>query len=642
MKTFRNIFAVFAALVFAVFFYVTYPAPRDLIIYVVNFLGAAAIIIIYTMFGSGLLRAAGIKTSGFETFALSFGAAYAAMGIIMFLAGMFPAYNIFFAYGLALAICVVFAREAAVLYGSLAAGVRQLKRGNYTFREAAFACLLAAAGVYFALVVITPAVYYDSLVYHLALPSRYIAEGRLVDTPENIFSYFPQLHQMNGIFFSLITYETGVKALNLYMAILAVGATALAAKNAGGSSKAAVAAAITCPLLLLSSSRMGAELPLMFFTMLMLYGMGRRGRDGNSLILAGIFAGCAMGVKYTGVIVFIFFTGWAFTETLRKKIKPTAFLAAVCAGVLMVLPYLIRNYFFTADPFYPFFPGAFGLAGSRLNDAAAYVGHVGGFGSGKNILDFIVSPFKAVFERNAFGGDAVSPIIILGPVLALIFCAGQTAVMLLFWIFYYTVWFFTGSVLRFLTPLEMVSAAMAAAAFTRFGNGKGTAYLKWGAIAVFISVQAAAGIYFSEKYLRPWSVFVMSREDYMGKKITYYKAAAFLNNMKEKGRALFIGEARSAYCERAVMAYTVFNTRQYTGLIDAEGNGERFLTFLGANGIKFVMINFNEMERLKDSGFADVYGMCRSDGFKKFMDKNFQKLYSDENAEVYRLNSSLN
>jgi hypothetical protein len=473
------------------------------------------------------------------------------------------------------------------------------------------------------------------------LPSRYIAEGMLVDTPENIFSYFPQLHQMNGIFFSLVTYETGVKVLNLYMAILAIGVTAMAAKNAGGSSKAAVAVAITCPLLLLNSSRIGAELPLMFFTMLMLYEMGCRGRDGNSLILAGIFAGCAMGVKYTGVIVFIFFVGWALTGTLRKKIKPAVFLAAVCAGVLMVLPYLIRNYFYTADPFYPFFSGMFGLAGSRLNDASAYIGHVSGFGSGKGVMDFIISPLRAVFERNAFGGDAVSPIIILGPVLALIFCTGQTAVLLLFWIFYYTAWFFTGSVLRFLTPLEMVSAAMAAVAFTRFGNGS-RAYLKWAAIAAVIFVQAAAGIYFSEKYLQPWSTFVMSREDYMGRKITYYKAAAFLNNLKEKGRALFIGEARSAYCERPVIAYTVFNTRQYPGFIDSVGNGEKFISFLGTNGIRFIMINFNELDRLKDSGFADVYGMCRSDGFKKFMDKNFQKLYSDENAEVYRLNSSMN
>jgi hypothetical protein len=41
-----------------------------------------------------------------------------------------------------------------------------------------------------------PPTYYDSLVYHLALPLRYLQEGRIGFVPYNQYAHFPQNMEM--------------------------------------------------------------------------------------------------------------------------------------------------------------------------------------------------------------------------------------------------------------------------------------------------------------------------------------------------------------------------------------------------------------------------------------------------------------
>jgi hypothetical protein len=51
------------------------------------------------------------------------------------------------------------------------------------------------------------------------------------------------------------------------------------------------------------------------------------------------------------------------------------------------------------------------------------------------------------------------------------------------------------------------------------------------------------------------------------------------------------------------------------------------------------MVNRAETERLKDSGYGVVHELIYSGSFRKYMDKYFEKIYSDENCDVYALKS---
>ncbi|HRU38868.1 MAG TPA: hypothetical protein P5511_03245, partial [Candidatus Goldiibacteriota bacterium] len=99
---------------------------------------------------------------------------------------------------------------------------------------------------------------------------------------------------------------------------------------------------------------------------------------------------------------------------------------------------------------------------------------------------------------------------------------------------------------------------------------------------------------------------------------------------------LFLGEARTFYCEKPVLAYTVFNRREI--LAGFDGLDEKnILTGLALRNIGYIMVNREELERLKGSGYSDVYSIVKSPKFNNIMDKYFKKIYSDNSCDIYEL-----
>jgi 4-amino-4-deoxy-L-arabinose transferase-like glycosyltransferase len=494
----------------------------------------------------------------------------------------------------------------------------------------------AAAGfvfIYLFFTCLTPPVYYDTLVYHLAVPEQYIQAGRIINMKENIFSFFPQLMQMNCLFFLLISGELSVKLLYFFMAIMSAAALAGMAAELKADKKISVLLLAACPLFLVNASRAGAELPLMFFTTLLVYILikgcetGFKTADG---LLAGIIAGSIISIKYTGVTVYFFGAAVFLFMLIRKKAGIKGLMSYLLVPGLIVLPYLIRNYLYTGDPFYPFLTGISGVSAGLKADAAVYLSHVSGFGLPHSFFNLLISPFAVVYNEKLFGGDVLSPLFLIAFVLLPLTDIKKTGMPALFMVFYFIAWFFTGEVLRFLLPVVPVAAVIAGCAYANTSSK-----LKYPAFVLLIAVQAVSSLYFGEKYLKPFELFVLDRGEYIGRNITYYKAAEFINENTEPGaRILVLGDARSSYIKRPVLAYTVFNARSiFEGF--KEAGDDKILYGFKLRNIRYMFVNWTELYRLKDAGYGDVAALAGDAKFKNIMDKYFKKIYSDDNCDVY-------
>jgi len=133
--------------------------------------------------------------------------------------------------------------------------------------------------------------------------------------------------------------------------------------------------------------------------------------------LAAIFAGMAMGVKYTSAILpvtaLILISAWEFRQP-REWLKETIAFSAI-SGVTGCIWYL-RNWYWMGNPFYPFFFG--GRYWDILRDGL-YV--AAGTGAGWDLKAIVALPLTITLnyqDITAFDGD-IGPLFLLSLPMAL-------------------------------------------------------------------------------------------------------------------------------------------------------------------------------------------------------------------------------
>jgi hypothetical protein len=624
MKYYGIIALVLTAVVSALF-WAAHPVPKEFPYYFSNFAAAAALIMTYLALGIKILKILKIS-AGKMKYPFAFGLSLCAIGTIFFIAGFARAYNPYFAFAFLILTAAACYREIREIILDIAGWFKRLAGEKIRALHAVFYAAGGFAVIYLFMASLTPPVYYDTLVYHLALPGQYLQAGGMVNIRENIFSFFPQLMQMNCLFFLLISFELSVKILYFFMAIMSVVALAGLAGDMGADVKISSLLLLTCPLFFLNATRIGAELPLMYFTLLLIYALA----GGGSAALAGIFAGAAMSVKYTGVLTCVFGAGLMVFLIIRKKARVRGLLLYLAVSAAVVLPYLIRNGFYTGDFLYPFFTGLFDMEAGLKMDAAAYVAHVAGFGAPHTLMNLFTTMVDCVARPGIYGGDAISPLFLLALLLLPLTDIKKTLLPALFIVYSYLTWFFTGQVVRFLLPVVPFAAAIAAQAYanTKFK-------IKYIAFGALIAAQACTALYFGEKFLTPFRLLVSDRPEYIRGNVSYFPAAGFLNTRAGRdGAVLVLGDARTLYIDRPALAYTVFNHR---AILDnfAEMGEDKIMAGFKWYNIRYILINRTELERLKDGGYADVYALTGTEKFKFILGKYFEKTYSDPDCDIY-------
>lgn len=459
-----------------------------------------------------------------------------------------------------------------------------------------------------------PEYFYDSLVYHLAMPKLYLLNHRIVPTPHMIYSGIPfGTEMLYGLGLAFGT-ETAAKLIHYGFGV-ATAATIYSWCRKHANRRAAILAVLlfySAPMVCFGSVVAKVELAMAFYlanaTLIVLDAVQQVpfGSARKVLILAGALAGFGFGTKYNAglyvpVLALPLLLGDDSTTEIdwRDRLKRIAIFLGSAA--IVSSPWLLKDWFFYRNPVYPFLHGLFrdsppadvlGLRGdARARDLTT------AFASWDGIKDFLFG----IWNVDAQTFDSY-----LGPALEL----GLPWVLLAKWkspkqrgllvavIGIWLAWTLHTRLPRFVMPVVPLYCILVAMALCLIEMPSKARYALLGITSYAITISMSS-IFMMLANSGTWKVAYgrMSRSEYLlhehpAYKAPYYAAAEYINqNAPQEATVLVIGEERGFYLERKFITASWFNVNPMVDFAKASSNSEELLFRLRSSGISFLLIN---------------------------------------------------
>ncbi|MFN8453587.1 MAG: hypothetical protein U0401_02770 [Anaerolineae bacterium] len=264
-------------------------------------------------------------------------------------------------------------------------------------------------GLFILVTALLPPIDWDGLFYHLTAPKLFIQMGRIspgIDVPH--FN-FPFLAEMLFAYGMLLRGDIAAKLIHALYAFLLTGLVYLIARRhlSRESAWPSVLVLLSMPMLPTLAGWAYNDLALAFYQVAALYALLRsqgavtsnqksvdssqKSVDSSQnlnyqlpipkghavtnyhphwLILSGIFAGLAMGLKYTGFVAPLIIGSILLWWQIKPQIASRQLQSPISnlqlpilyfslPALLVALPWYLKNFFFTGNPFYPFAAGWF-------------------------------------------------------------------------------------------------------------------------------------------------------------------------------------------------------------------------------------------------------------------------------------------
>jgi hypothetical protein len=208
--------------------------------------------------------------------------------------------------------------------------------------------------------VVAPEISTDAIAYHLLIPKMYLLRGKVDHLALFVEAYYPSLAEYNYLPLLRLSNEIVCKSFHFWIGIvlLIFLSRFIQAVRPGSGRLLAPALFLSMPVTAIHIGWAWNDFMYTFFILLSLYFLFSYHQSaktsGRDLLLAGILAGLASWTKYTFVLYFLttlilFFTGyWRWGWRARQ-------FYLFLVGIAIVAPFwLVQNWMFTGNPFYPF------------------------------------------------------------------------------------------------------------------------------------------------------------------------------------------------------------------------------------------------------------------------------------------------
>lgn len=457
---------------------------------------------------------------------------------------------------------------------------------------------------------LAPEVFYDALVYHLALPQLYRLSHGLIATPENCFSGIPFFQQMLYTWALFLGDEVLARLIHWSYAIaLASGFFGLCLRfERPALGWLLCCAFLSTPLfgLNLSDAGVDAALTTMVFAATYALSLYFKGEEQclSLLLLSALLAGFALSIKYTI---------WPFLPVilislgiLRAGPRRMAIYATISLGCLA--PWVLKNVVYYGNPIYPYLHDVFQPASANPVDWRGF--QLNGWGlqwnlilhSAKSFLEVILHPFYMTF-RGISEADFVGPLFLA--LLPTVFLREVPAkrIWLLVCAGLWLCWWPVSAMPRFFMPGLSLLAAWGCLVMPVSSNR----FMKWVPGIAFSLMILCNSISFAELSYRKgswaFSIFGEPRNDYLRRPhVTYptpdYSAVDWINSEAEVGsRVWVIGDPRAAYLERPFLASPIWNLDPLYIWLTKSERAEDLKAIVDREKIRYLLVNMAEAIR---------------------------------------------
>lgn len=473
---------------------------------------------------------------------------------------------------------------------------------------------LAAATVACWLFSCSPTVFYDTLVYHFAVPNLYLLRGGVEHLPNLVYASFP-LH--GEMLFLLGLQLGGARLAGLmnfgFLALSGVALWTLAHRLAGAAAGRMAAALFLIAPPVLLTARFGnveALLTLMFLLEISCFQRWRDDAGRGWAAAAGLFAGWCFSTKYAGGLFALlpplaYFSVAAVRGGSPRRNAPRdagLFAVGVTAAAL---PWLVKNAVFTGNPVFPALFTILGGAGwSLARDAALLFDAHASWRIASSPADYLRLPWDLIFRPSRFGAAAISawvwPVVFVGAPAALYRRRDRpTAFLFAILCAYLLVWSCTFWLARLLIPALAIGCVLTAVAIGRDSTCRPV--LRGVFLLVLASwtaavLQADAP---TRRSLRPvlgWQ----SNDDYLSRMVASYPVVKYLNErLPPESRVLVIGESRVAYLRRDHVHGSALDPPPLAALVTGARDPAGLEAGLAQSGITHLLINNRELARVE-------------------------------------------
>ncbi|GAB5496491.1 MAG: hypothetical protein Phyf2KO_15710 [Phycisphaerales bacterium] len=490
---------------------------------------------------------------------------------------------------------------------------------------------------------------YDVLSYHLQLPRDWIGMGRVWPVEHNVYSYLPGYME---VAFTQIAVSLGaggsptamIKAegapliasqlLHAWITVVAAMLTAssgtslsrrVGAKTPNLCGSLAGALVLAAPWSVVTGSMAYNEMAVIaLFAAAMVGALEHRVRPIRRGLVAGVLVGAACGCKPTALLFAAPVVGLTLIWSTDRRLWFRLIWPACAGGLVMLMPWLIRNAMAGGNPVFPQLTGLFGTSHWSAEQAARYkAGHTFG-GSLYDALRLLVLPDPSdpasTSTRAVHRGlmhpqwSLLAPIALVALVTGVfmratrryaVLIAAALLVQLIAWIA------LTHVQSRFLMPMLVPMALAIAVSISRLRQ---TAAHAVGVGLVLIPAVTTAVLFSREqsRFGGPNTVIVFGAAQFtspvsVDQDLREMPPVVFINSqLPADAKVMLIGGAAPLYIDRSIVYATTWDKLELAKLIGLEPeNPGRWTSALRDQGVTHVYMDAGEIERLSGSGWFD-------------------------------------
>jgi len=505
--------------------------------------------------------------------------------------------------------------------------------------------------IYFAFMIVLttlPPSVRDELIYHLEIPKRLIeSQGDIVFT-NNIYAYFPNFADM---FFLLGLGTAGEAAAKLFHVLSGFLLTLLIYRTASLwlDRKRAILTVfifLSIPSVMVIMSLAYVDLTYVFYTVLFFLTLLEfiNKRDIHHVILAGIFLGATVCIKYTGLQLTGLGLCFVLYAKLKRKdlplIRPIVILGFL--SVALALPYFIRNWIITGWPYFPFaLPGFHLRQGFNwdLTRANLFLRWLQNFGNpivASPLWNIIIAPVSVFilgqFNKPQFYEGMLGPVFLLIPLLLYRRKLNPDMSLIAFFsmifLFY---WAVTTKQIRFLLPVVPFLCLL-------LGYGLQICKKKWMTFLVwlFILLNVSLGLneILKKKPFMYWSGR-WTKEQYLAKQNRVYPAYQMANRILQNGDKLYLIHMKN-YGYDLDLPWEgdfIFERYRIQNLLDQNPTVQEIAEYFNQLSVTHLMVNL--------TGISDETTGLREDAktlFSRFLREKTALVGQHETYGIFYLN----